>query len=152
MLKHLSRIVTAVLLAGAVTAGPALSADLQQIIASGKVRIGVPVDVAPFGSNDANNQPVGLDVDMANNIAKALGVTLELQQLVREPVLGRSERYDVVLLEPPAARAPPPRCQQLAANAHPRRESPQPVPHRRWNPIARAHGGIVTLTRATLFA
>ena len=57
MLKHLSRIVSAVLLAGAVTAGPALSADLQEIIASGKVRIGVPVDVAPFGSNDANNQP-----------------------------------------------------------------------------------------------
>ena len=69
MLKHLSRIVAAVLLAGAVSVVPAVAADLQQIIASGKVRIGVPVDVPPFGSNDAGNQPVGLDVDMANNIA-----------------------------------------------------------------------------------
>ena len=49
MLKHLSRIVSAVLWP-AVTAGPVLAADLQEIIAAGKVRIGVPVDVAPFGS------------------------------------------------------------------------------------------------------
>lgn len=99
MLKHLSRIVSAVLLAGAVSAGPALSADLQEIIASGKVRIGVPVDVAPFGSNDANNQPVGLDVDMANNIAKALGVTLELQQITganRVPFLA-TDKLDIVI-------------------------------------------------------
>ncbi len=59
MLKHLSRIVSAVLLAGAVSAAPAAAADLQEILAAGKVRIGVPVDVPPFGSVDANNQPVG---------------------------------------------------------------------------------------------
>jgi polar amino acid transport system substrate-binding protein len=56
MLKHLSRIVSAVLLAGAVSVVPAAAADLQAIIASGKVRIGVPVDVPPFGSVDANNE------------------------------------------------------------------------------------------------
>lgn len=99
MLKHLSRIVSAVLLAGAVTAGPALSADLQEIIAAGKVRIGVPVDVAPFGSNDANNQPVGLDVDMATNIAAALGVELELQLITganRVPFLV-TDKLDIVI-------------------------------------------------------
>lgn len=99
MLKHLSRIVSAVLLAGAVTAGPAMSADLQDIVAAGKVRIGVPVDVAPFGSSDANNEPIGLDVDMAKNIAAALGVELELQQITganRVPFLA-TDKLDIVI-------------------------------------------------------
>lgn len=113
MLKHLSRIVSAVLLAGAVTVAPALAADLQQIISAGKVRIGVPVDVAPFGSNDANNQPVGLDVDMANAIAKALGVTLELQQITganRVPYLA-TDKLDIVIA---AMGATPERALQIS--------------------------------------
>jgi len=99
MLKYLSRIVTAVLLAGSLTAVPAMAADLQQIISAGKVRIGVPVDVPPFGSNDANNKPVGLDVDMANAIGKALGVQVELQQITganRIPYLV-TDKLDIVI-------------------------------------------------------
>lgn len=99
MFKTLSRIVSAVLLFGAVSAAPAVAGDLQDIIASGKVRIGVPVDVPPFGSVDANNEPVGLDVDMAKMIAEALGVELELQQITganRVPYLA-TDRLDIVI-------------------------------------------------------
>lgn len=99
MLKRLSRIVSAVLLVGAVAATPAIAGDLQDIIAAGKVRIGVPVDVPPFGSVDASNQPVGLDVDMAKMIAEALGVELELQQITganRVPYLA-TDRLDIVI-------------------------------------------------------
>lgn len=113
MLKHLSRIVSAVLLAGAVSVVPAVAADLQQILSSGKVRIGVPVDVPPFGSNDASNQPVGLDVDMANNIAKALGVQLELQQITganRVPYLA-TDKLDIVIA---AMGATPERALQIS--------------------------------------
>jgi polar amino acid transport system substrate-binding protein len=113
MLKHLSRIVSAVLLAGAVSAAPAMAADLQEILAAGKVRIGVPVDVAPFGSNDANNQPVGLDVDMAHMIAEALGVELELQQITganRVPFLV-TDKLDIVIA---AMGATPERALQIA--------------------------------------
>lgn len=81
MLRRLLKIIPALLLVGAFAATPALAADLQQIIASGRIRIGVPVDVPPFGSMDAGNKPVGLDVDMAHNIAKALGVKLEIQAI-----------------------------------------------------------------------
>ncbi|MCR8726002.1 transporter substrate-binding domain-containing protein [Frigidibacter sp. ROC022] len=81
MFKKLTRIVSAGLLAASALAAPGAAGDLQDILSAGKVRIGVPVDVAPFGSNDENNQPVGLDVDMAHNIAEALGVELELQQI-----------------------------------------------------------------------
>lgn len=113
MFKHLSRIVAAALLAGAVSAAPALAADLKEIIAAGKVRIGVPVDVPPFGSVDASNQPVGLDVDMANKIAEALGVEVELQQITganRVPYLA-TDRLDMVIA---AMGATPERALQIA--------------------------------------
>lgn len=61
-------------------ASPA-SADLQELIDSGKVRIGVPVDVPPFGSVGPNNEPVGLDIEVAKMVAEALGVELELTQI-----------------------------------------------------------------------
>lgn len=113
MFKTISRIVSAVLLAGAVTIGPAAAADLQDIISSGKIRIGVPVDVPPFGSVDANNEPVGLDVDMARMIAEALGVELELQQITganRIPYLA-TDRLDIVIA---AMGATPERALQIA--------------------------------------
>lgn len=113
MLKHLCKIVSAVLLAATLSIAPSAAADLQDIISSGKVRIGVPVDVPPFGSVDAKNEPVGLDVDMAKKIAEALGVKLELQQITganRIPYLV-TDRLDLVIA---AMGATPERALQIA--------------------------------------
>ena len=99
MLKRLTRIVSTAVLVGALAMAPAVAADLQEIISAGKVRIGVPVDVPPFGSVDANNEAVGLDVDLARMIAEALGVELELQQITganRVPYLA-TDRLDIVV-------------------------------------------------------
>ena len=68
-----TKLAGALFAAAAMIAGPA-AADLQEILAAGKVRIGVPVDVPPFGFVGKSNEPVGLDVDVANMIGKALGV------------------------------------------------------------------------------
>ena len=58
------------------------SADkLQDILSKGVVRIGVPLDAPPFGSQDASRKPVGFDIEMAEMVAKALGVKLEMQQI-----------------------------------------------------------------------
>ncbi len=57
------------------------SADLQDLLDNGKVRIGVPVDVPPFGSVGPNNEPVGLDIEVAKMVAEALGLELELTQI-----------------------------------------------------------------------
>ena len=92
---------------------PARAADLQKILSAGTVRIGVPIDVPPFGSVDAKNEPVGLDVDMANKIAEALGVKLELQQITganRVPYLV-TDRLDIVIA---AMGATPERALQIA--------------------------------------
>ena len=43
---------------------------LQEILTAGVVRIGVPLDVPPFGSQNANREAEGFDVDMANMVAK----------------------------------------------------------------------------------
>lgn len=98
--------------ATAMIAGPA-AADLQDILAAGKVRIGVPVDVPPFGFVGENNEPVGLDVDVANMIGAALGVEVELQQITganRIPYLV-TDRLDMVIS---AMGATPERAQLVA--------------------------------------
>ena len=51
---------------------------LEEIITKGVIRIGVPLDVPPFGSQNVNREAEGFDVDIANMVAKALGVKLEL--------------------------------------------------------------------------
>lgn len=113
MFKQFSRIVSAVLLAGAVSVAPAAAGDLQDILSAGKVRIGVPIDVPPFGFVDANNEPAGLDVEVAKMIAEALGVEADLQQITganRIPYLV-TDRLDIVIS---AMGATPERALQIA--------------------------------------
>ena len=72
---------------------------LQDILERGTVRIGVPIDVPPFGYTDANQEPVGLDVDIAKQVAEALGVELEMQQITginRIPFL-LTDKVDIVI-------------------------------------------------------
>src|SRR5687768_9262639 len=71
----------------------------EDIIKKGVVRIAVPLDVPPFGSQNQNREPEGFDVDLANMVAKALGVKLELQQVTganRIPFL-LTDKVDIVI-------------------------------------------------------
>jgi polar amino acid transport system substrate-binding protein len=57
----------------------AASADkLDDIMASGTLRCAVVLDFPPMGSRDADNNPIGFDVDYCNDLAAALGVTAEI--------------------------------------------------------------------------
>lgn len=69
-LKLLVCLIAAVLL----TATGVQADKLDDIIASGKVRCGVMLDVPPVGMRDADNNPVGYDVEFCKDMAKALGV------------------------------------------------------------------------------
>jgi polar amino acid transport system substrate-binding protein len=51
---------------------------LETIQSTKTVKIGVPVDAPPFGFVGADQQPAGLDVDVANLIASKLGARLQL--------------------------------------------------------------------------
>jgi polar amino acid transport system substrate-binding protein len=72
---------------------------LADIVSKGVVRIGVPLDAPPFGSQDANRKPVGFDIELAEMVAKALGVKVELQQITganRIPFL-LTDKVDIVI-------------------------------------------------------
>ena len=52
-----------------------VSADkLDDILADGKVRCGIMLDVPPVGMRDNDNNPVGYDVEFCQDMAAALGV------------------------------------------------------------------------------
>ncbi|MCY1127796.1 transporter substrate-binding domain-containing protein [Frigidibacter sp. RF13] len=64
-------------LAALLATGAAQADKLDDIIASGTLRCAVVLDFPPMGSRDADNNPVGFDVDYCNDLAAALGVTPE---------------------------------------------------------------------------
>ena len=66
------------LVAGIAMAAPAFADKLDDIIASGMLRCAVVLDFPPMGSRDADNNPIGFDVDYCNDLAAALGVTAEI--------------------------------------------------------------------------
>ena len=79
--------------------GTAMADKFQDIITKGVIRIGVPLDVPPFGSQNVNREAEGFDVDMANMVAKALGVKLEITQITganRIPFL-LTDKVDLVI-------------------------------------------------------
>ncbi len=71
----------------------------QDIVSKGVVRIGVPVDAPPFGSVNQQRQPEGFDIELAEMVAKALGMKLEMTQVTganRIPYL-LSDRVDIII-------------------------------------------------------
>lgn len=80
------------------TASPA-AADLGDILEEGTIRIGIPESFPPFGSLGPEGEYVGYDVDVANMIAEAMGVELELVPITssqRIPYL-ETDRLDLVI-------------------------------------------------------
>jgi polar amino acid transport system substrate-binding protein len=74
-----SVVVAAVALAMSIALPSSASArSLDDIIASGNVRIAVGTDWPPYDTIDENLDPAGYDIDVANIMAEDLGVELEL--------------------------------------------------------------------------
>ncbi|WP_202814505.1 transporter substrate-binding domain-containing protein [Aureimonas frigidaquae] len=65
----------------AATVAPSAARTLDEVISSGVVRVGVNPTLPPLGKFDETNEIVGFDVDFATEIAKMLGVTLEVVQV-----------------------------------------------------------------------
>lgn len=71
---------------------------LDAIVARGTIKVGMPGDYRPFGLRDpATGQITGIDVDMANNLAAALGVKLEIVPTKWADLLGdvASDKFDI---------------------------------------------------------
>jgi polar amino acid transport system substrate-binding protein len=80
---RLSTIVCAFVAAAALAAGTSARADvLDDIKKRGKLVVGVKADYKPFGFRDPSGKIIGLEPDLAGDVAKKLGVELELVPVV----------------------------------------------------------------------
>ena len=79
--------------------GAADAQALDRILKEKKIRITAQVDSAPFGILDKDNKPTGSEIETARQLAKDLGVELELVQVSgaqRIPAL-LSDRADLAI-------------------------------------------------------
>lgn len=85
--------------AGLLLAGTVAKADLSDVLSSGSIKIAIPENFPPFGSLGATGEYEGYDVDVAQLIAKDLGVELELVPVTskqRIPFL-ETKKVDLVI-------------------------------------------------------
>lgn len=65
----------------ALTATTATAQTVDEIVKRGKARVGVLIGAPPYGSVDSQGNAIGYDMDVANLVAKYLGVPIEVVQL-----------------------------------------------------------------------
>lgn len=75
---------------------------LEEIKQSGKLVVGLSADYAPYEfhiNKDGKDQIVGFDVDIANEVAKDLGVTLEIKDMGFDSLVSAlpSKKVDLVI-------------------------------------------------------
>jgi polar amino acid transport system substrate-binding protein len=75
--RLLGGLLASLLVFAALAAAPARAVTTDEIISRGKVIIAIDTTTAPYGMVDANMQPSGFDIDVANLVGKALGVPVE---------------------------------------------------------------------------
>jgi len=97
ILKHL--FAATALAAGLAAATPASAGKLDDIQKAGVIRVGIALTGEPIGFRDAQNNPTGYDVVVAQRLADALKVKLEITGVsgaVRITML-QSGQIDVVI-------------------------------------------------------
>ncbi|AYD03610.1 transporter substrate-binding domain-containing protein [Neorhizobium sp. NCHU2750] len=65
-----------------VNAAECSNAALKRISEKGEISVGVKADYKPFGFRDTNGDVVGLEIDLAKEVASSLGVKLRLVPVV----------------------------------------------------------------------
>lgn len=72
---------------------------LDEIVARGKIIVGISLSTPPYGMTDADLKPAGFDVAIANLIARDLGVELEILDQVSQSRIPNltSNKVDIVV-------------------------------------------------------
>lgn len=82
-----------------VSAQLAEGSTLQSILKAGKLRVGLEPGYMPFEMQDKQSRVVGFDVDMAREMAKAMGVELELVPTAWDGIIGSllTDKFDIIM-------------------------------------------------------
>ncbi|HTH14204.1 MAG TPA: transporter substrate-binding domain-containing protein [Spirochaetia bacterium] len=90
-----------ILVALAVLAGAASADDLAKVKAAGALRVGTEGDYSPFTFKDAKGTLVGFDVEIAQEVAKRLGVKAVFTEGKWDGLIAGldANRYDAVINE-----------------------------------------------------
>lgn len=81
MLKRMAGLIAGAVLLAAGMGSTAQCRSLEDIIASGTLRVGTYADQPPMASLNNNNEYEGFDIDVANHIAEAMKVKVEIVPL-----------------------------------------------------------------------
>jgi len=73
----------------------AQSPVLNRVLKSGQLRVGMTADQPPLNAKDKNGEMIGLEVDLAEGLAHALGLELEIVQMPFGRLLGALKRGKV---------------------------------------------------------
>ncbi|OFZ13314.1 MAG: hypothetical protein A2X86_16330 [Bdellovibrionales bacterium GWA2_49_15] len=86
-------------LSTALWAAPAKDTALEQVKKNGKLRIAIDVTYPPMEFEAPDGTPVGFDVELAQELAKKIGVTAEFVVMSWDGILAGlvSNRYDVII-------------------------------------------------------
>ncbi|OYU48546.1 MAG: amino acid ABC transporter [Rhizobiales bacterium PAR1] len=74
-------LLTAFTIAASMTPLPSIARTLDEVLKSGTLKVGVNPTLPPLAKFDEKNEIVGFDVDFATEIAKMLGVKVEIVQV-----------------------------------------------------------------------
>lgn len=80
--KGILALATAGAMVGATLAGPAAADVLDRIEERGRIVVGVKADYRPYGYLNSDGDVVGIEPDLAQDVADTLGVDLELVEVV----------------------------------------------------------------------
>ncbi|QJB58041.1 transporter substrate-binding domain-containing protein [Pseudodesulfovibrio sp. zrk46] len=98
ILAMLSLLLCAAVSANAADIELAKKSTLEQIIKTGKLRVGLEAGYMPFEMTDKKGNVVGFDVDMVKEMAKAMGVKLELVNTAWDGIIPglMAGKYDLI--------------------------------------------------------
>ena len=98
ILAVLSLLLCAAMSAQAADIELAKTSTLEQIVKRGSLRVGLEAGYMPFEMTDKKGNVVGFDVDMVREMAKAMGVKLELVNTAWDGIIPGllSNKYDLI--------------------------------------------------------
>ncbi len=98
-MKKLSLVMAIALMLFCLTVGGAAAGSLDEIQDRGTLRVGMEPGYMPFELMNQKGQIVGFDVDMANRMAKAMGVKLELVSTAWDGIIPAllTKKFDILM-------------------------------------------------------